>query len=244
MAPMETRNALGFRPLYRQARDVLVGRINYGTWQAGQAIPSEREIAADLGVSPGTARKALDEMSAESLVIRRQGRGTFVARHDEERILFQFFRMVPDSGERHFPEGRTISISVVKSGDAIAAHFGIAPKTSVIEIERVRLLNDRPCIHERIVLPRSLFPGIERNRDLPSNLYAYYSAQYGVTIARGTERLKAVAANARQADVLDVKPGTPTLQIERIALDVNGKPAEWRVSVCRTDQIHYVSDLR
>ncbi len=71
-----------------------------------------------------------------------------------------------------------------------------------------------------------------------------YSAQYGVTIARGTERLKAVAANARQAEVLDVKAGTPTLQIERIALDVNGKPAEWRLSVCRTDETHYVSDLR
>jgi GntR family transcriptional regulator len=235
---------LGYRPLYRQVKELLMKRLSDGSWSPGQLLPSEPEIAAGLGVSPGTVRKALDEMSAESLVIRRQGRGTFVARHDEERVLFQFFRMVPDSGERHFPEGRTISISVVKAGNAIADHLGIAPKTSVIEIERVRLLNDRPCIHERIVLPRSLFPGIERNKDLPNNLYAYYSAQFGVTIARGTERLKAVAANARQAEVLDVKPGTPTLQIERIAFDVNGTPAEWRVSVCRTDQTHYVSDLR
>lgn len=118
---------LGYRPLYRQVKELLMKRLSDGSWSPGQLLPSEPEIAAGLGVSPGTVRKALDEMSAESLVIRRQGRGTFVARHDEERILFQFFRMVPDSGERHFPEGRTISISVVKAGDAIAAHLGIAP---------------------------------------------------------------------------------------------------------------------
>ena len=78
MARTETRNGLGFRPLYRQARDVLVGRINDGIWQAGQVLPSEMEIAADLGVSQGTARKALDEMESENLVVRHQGRGTFV----------------------------------------------------------------------------------------------------------------------------------------------------------------------
>lgn len=112
MARMETRNALGFRPLYRQARDVLVGRINDGTWQAGQAIPSEHEIAADLGVSPGTARKALDEMESENLVIRHQGRGTFVARHDDARIIFQFFKLTPDSGEREFPGSKILRIDV------------------------------------------------------------------------------------------------------------------------------------
>jgi GntR family transcriptional regulator len=106
MSRLESRNALGFRPLYRQARDVLVGRINDGTWQAGQAIPSELEIAADLGISPGTARKALDEMESENLVIRHQGRGTFVARHDDARIIFQFFKLTPDSGEREFPSSK------------------------------------------------------------------------------------------------------------------------------------------
>src|SRR6478672_7519758 len=81
------QEALGFRPLYRQVRDVLVKRIADGVWQAGQMLPSEPDIAADLGVSPGTVRKALDEMTAENLVVRRQGRGTYVARHDDARIL-------------------------------------------------------------------------------------------------------------------------------------------------------------
>jgi GntR family transcriptional regulator len=238
------RVPLGYRPLYRQVKELLMQRLSDSTWSPGQLLPSEPEIAAGLGVSPGTVRKALDEMSAESLVIRRQGRGTFVARHDEERILFQFFRLIPDSGERRFPEGHTISVAVAKAADDVAARLGLAPRATVIAIERVRLLDGRPCIHERIVLPRSLFPGIERHKDLPNNLYAYYSAQFGVTIARGTERLKAVAADARQAQLLGARTGQPMLQVERVAFGVDGTPAEWRVSVCHTEQAHYLSELK
>ncbi len=236
--------SLGYRPLYRQVKELLVKRLSDGSWLPGQMLPSEPEIAAGLGVSPGTVRKALDEMSAESLVVRRQGRGTFVARHDEERILFQFFRLISDKGERRFPESRTISIAAAKADDVAAVRLGIAPKAPVIVIERVRSLDDLPCIHERIVLPRSLFPGIERHKDLPNNLYALYSAQYGVTIARGTERLKAIAADAQQSKFLDVKVGAPMLLIDRVALGVDGTPAEWRLSVCRTDHTHYLSDLK
>jgi GntR family transcriptional regulator len=236
--------SLGYRPLYRQVKELLIKRLGDGSWSPGQLLPSELEIAAGLGVSAGTVRKALDEMSAESLVIRRQGRGTFVARHDEERILFQFFRLVSDSGERRFPESRTISIMAAKADEVAAVRLGIGLKAPVIAIERVRSLDGRPCIHERIVLPRSLFPDIDRQKDLPNNLYALYSAQYGVTIARGTERLKAVAADARQAKLLNVKPGEPMLLIDRVALGVDGTPAEWRVSACLTDRTHYLSDLK
>jgi GntR family transcriptional regulator len=98
-----TAAGVGFRPLYRQVKDLLLRRLADGVWQPGQILPSEPEIAANLGVSQGTVRKALDEMTAENLLVRRQGRGTFVARHDEERILFRFFRLQSDTGERQFP---------------------------------------------------------------------------------------------------------------------------------------------
>src|SRR3954449_5070932 len=103
---------IGFRPLYRQVRDTLVRRIADGVWRPGQLLPSEPELAVDLGVSQGTVRKALDEMAAENLVIRRQGRGTFVARHDDARILFQFFKLLPDSGEKRFPESCVLSVQL------------------------------------------------------------------------------------------------------------------------------------
>ena len=116
---------VGFRPLYRQVKDVLVGRIAAGAWRAGEAIPSEVEIAAELATSQGTVRKALDEMTAERLVVRRQGRGTFVARHDDARILFQFFKLVPDAGERRFPESRVLSVETARASAEERTRLGL-----------------------------------------------------------------------------------------------------------------------
>ena len=232
----------GFRPLYRQVRDVLVKRIADGVWQAGQALPSEPEIAADLGVSQGTVRKALDEMTAQNLVVRRQGRGTYVARHDDARILFQFFKLVPDSGERTFPDSRCLEVK--KHADARAADvLGLKPRDPVVQIERVRSLRGEACVAERIRLPAALFRGIE-SRDLPNNLYELYASEFGVTIGRASEKLKAVAAEDWAATALGVPVGTPLLQVDRLAYDLDGRRVEWRVSLCRTETIHYWSDLR
>ncbi|HEX2137032.1 MAG TPA: GntR family transcriptional regulator [Microvirga sp.] len=233
---------LGFRPLYRQVRDVLVKRIADGVWQAGQALPSEPEIAADLGVSQGTVRKALDEMTAQNLVVRRQGRGTYVARHDDARILFQFFKLVPDSGERTFPDSRCLAVR--KLTDARAAEvLGLKPRDPVVRIERVRLLRGEACVAERIHLPAALFGGLE-SRDLPNNLYELYASEFGVTIGRASEKLKAVAAEEWPAAALGVPVGTPLLEIDRLAYDLDGRRVEWRVSLCRTETTHYWSDLR
>jgi GntR family transcriptional regulator len=238
-----SRAALGFRPLYRQVKDVLTRRIADGVWAAGGTLPSEFDIAADLGVSPGTVRKALDELAAENLVVRRQGKGTFVARHDDERILFQFFKLFPDTGERRFPDSRILSVDV-RAADADAARvLDLRKGARVIEIERVRMLVDTVCMVERITLPKARFPGIEK-RALPNNLYEMYRADFGVTIARASERLKALAANRREARHLDVAVGAPLLSIDRTAFAIDGAPVERRVSLCRTDTIHYLSDLR
>jgi GntR family transcriptional regulator len=236
--------ALGYRPLYRQAKEILLKRLAEGVWQPGQALPSEPELASDLGVSPGTVRKALDEMTAENLLVRRQGRGTFVARHDEARILFQFFKLVSDAGERRFPESRLLRLEAAKADAAAAGRLRIPQGAPVAAIERVRLLEDCPRVHEWIVVPGSLFPGLASRADLPNNLYELYASAYGVTIARATERLKAVAAGPRQAELLETERGHPLLAIDRLAFAVDGTPAEWRLSLCRTDAFHYASELR
>jgi GntR family transcriptional regulator len=233
---------LGFRPLYRQVRDVLVKRIADGVWQTGQLLPSEPEIAHDLGVSAGTVRKALDEMTAENLVVRRQGRGTFVARHDDARILFQFFKLTPDSGGREFPESRVLAVGLTTDPQA-ATLLDLKPRARIVRIDRARSLSGETCVVERIYLPAALFPGIER-QNLPNNLYEYYATGFGVTIGRASERLKAVPAGAHEAEVLGVTEGHPLLQIDRIAFALGERRAEWRVWLCRTDSVHYLSDLR
>lgn len=234
---------LGFRPLYRQVRDRLMRRIADGQWQPGQALPSEMQIAAEFGVSQGTVRKAMDEMAAEHILVRRQGRGTFVSEHTEQRVLFQYFKLVPDDGERAFPESVAIACTEGAASAEEAARLAIEQGAAVIRIRRVRSLRGTPCVSEGIVLPAALFPGLAE-AEIPNNLYALYAAQYGVTISRATEQLKAVPAALGDALALKVPVGTPVLRIDRVALTLDGIPAEWRVDFCRTDTIHYLSDLR
>ena len=234
---------LGFRPLYRQVRDVLVKRIVDNVWQPGELLPSEFEIAGDLGVSQGTIRKALDELEAEKFIVRRQGKGTYVARHDEARILFQFFKLIPDSGKSEFPESQIIDVTVATTDAEAAAALGLPASARVVQIERLRSLAARVCIIERIMLPRTLFPGIEK-RDLPNNLYELYRSDFRVTVVRAFEKLKAVAASKREAKHLGVKAGAPLLAIDRTAFALDGRPVEWRVSLCQTGKLHYLSDLR
>lgn len=233
----------GFRPLYRQVYEVLVRRIADGVWQPGQALPSEPEIAAGLGVSHGTVRKALDELAAENLVLRRQGRGTYVAAHDDARILFQFFKIVEDTGEHRFPESRILSVDVVEADAAVSQRLAIRLGVRVVKLDRLRSIGTKLCIFERIVLPKALFPGIEK-RTLPNNLYELYRSTFGVTIVRTTEKLKAIAASRTVAKHLGIEPAAPLLQIDRVAFGIDGRPAEWRLSQCLTDTVHYLSDLR
>ncbi len=218
-------------------------RIASGAWRPGEALPSEGELAAEIGVSQGTVRKALDAMEAETLVVRRQGRGTYVAGHDDARILFQFFKLVLDNDQHLFPESRVLNVKVRAADTRGAAVLNLRLGAKIVCIERVRSLAGQVCIVESIVLPGMLFPRLER-RVLPNNLYELYRAEFGVTIARATERLKAVAAGRREARHLGVAVGAPLLSVDRIALAIDGGPVEWRVSLCRTDSVHYLSDLR
>jgi GntR family transcriptional regulator len=233
---------LGFRPLYKQVRDRLTRRISDGRWKAGEMVPSEMQIAAELGVSQGTVRKALDDMTAAKLLLRRQGRGTFVATHDEARILFQFFKLQPDGAERVFPESEVLSVTAGGAHDDEASALKIYAGEPVIRIRRVRSLNGKPCIVETITLPAALFDGIEKE-PVPNNLYDMYARVYGVTVGGGSERIKAVAADAEAARALGVPPGAALMLIDRVAIALDGRPVERRLSLCDTAVMSYVTEL-
>jgi GntR family transcriptional regulator len=234
--------SMGFRPLYQQVRDTLTKRIAEGVWRGGEMVPSEFQIAAELGVSQGTVRKALDDMTAANLLVRRQGKGTFVASHDEARILFQFFKFKPDSGEAVFPESDVISVKTVKASEDEITRLHLRPNASVIHISRVRSLAGQRVIIENICLPLDLFDGLQQ-KDIPNNLYHLFADSYGVTISGGDESLKAVAAPVDIAQALGVAAGSPLLLVDRIAIAVDGRAVEWRRSYCTTDSVHYAIEL-
>lgn len=234
---------LGFRPLYRQVKAIFVRRLVEGVWSPGTALPSEGQLASEIGVSQGTVRKALDELAAENLLVRRQGRGTFVAEHDERRILFQFFKLVPDDGIPRFPDSRVLDIGEGEADERERAALALEPDERVLRIRRVRSLGSSPLVLETVILPARIFPGLP-DGPAPNNLYSLYATRYGITVAHARERLKAVALDAEQADHLRVEPGTPALAIDRIALSLDGSPVELRISLCLTQEAHYLSDLR
>jgi GntR family transcriptional regulator len=242
----EALDAAGFsyRPLYVQVKESLVRRLIDGAWQPGQLIPSEIELAREVGVSQGTVRKALDAMTDENLLVRRQGRGTFVAEPEEGRILFQFFRLVPDSGERSFPNSRIIGRKIGKASAAEAAALAMRAGADTIRIERVRTIEEKALVVETIILPAARFPGFDAIGEVPNNVYRLYSQRWGITIARASEKLKAVPATTSDAAQLGCAAGTPLLEVNRLAYDLEAKPVELRVSRCLTDGIHYSSDLR
>ena len=231
------------QPLYAQVKTLMMQRLIAGQWRPGEMLPSEFQLADEFGVSQGTVRKALDELTAENVVVRRQGRGTFVAEHDDHRALFHFFHLVGPDGERRLPESRLISVRKGLAGRLEAGRLDIGRGVPVIRIRRVRSLDGCPAIAETIAVPQKLFPDLADIREVPNTLYDFYEQRYGITIARAVERLAAVAADERDAKLLEVTRGAPLLEIDRTALALDGAPVEWRVSRCVTSNHHYRVEL-
>jgi GntR family transcriptional regulator len=233
-----------YRPLYRQVHDALVRQIAEGAWRPGEALPSEQALAARLGVSQGTVRKALDALAVEQVIERRQGKGTYVAEHTPERSLFRFFRLSHPDGTRATPETRDDETVKRRAGKPVELKkLGLEPGAAVVEIVRVRLIDALPAILERIVLPLALFPDIDKRGPLPNALYSLYQREYGQNIATANEELRADAAGKEDAKKLGVAPGTPLLHIERIGIGVDGTRVEWRVSRCDTRHLAYAVTL-
>ena len=240
LAPADTP---GYRPLHRQVYDVIVRRMAQGVWRAGDCLPSEQALARELGVSQGTVRKVLDALTAEKLLERRQGKGTFIAENTQERILFRFFRLAHPGGRRVTPEsgGETAKVRAAKAAEI--ARLELAKGDKVVEILRVRNVEGRPAVRERIVVPSRLFPDLEKRAPLPNTLYSLYQTAYGINITSAHEELRAVRADAEDARVLGVEEGAPVLCIERLALSLENLKVEHRTSRIASADLVYALTL-
>ena len=237
--------AKGSLSLYMQIKDLLAARIGRGDWLPGSMIPSEVQLARELGVSQGTVRQAITELVEKNILTRKQGRGTFVSTHDEDRALFHFFHITDDAGAKVLPESRVLHCRRKTASRKEASLLGLASKARIIHIERLRVLKDQPTILEIVVLPARLFGdlGLGRDSRLPNTLYQLYEKEYGITIYSARERLKAVAASPHDACLLRVEAGSPLLEIERVALTLDNSPVELRISRCNTARHCYENTI-
>ncbi len=235
----------GALPLYRQAKRALMQAIESGGWPAGTALPSETRLSASLGVSIGTVRRAVDELVADHILVRHQGRGTFVAMHDAQRFLFQFFHVERSDGLRESPVVELLSFERLRAEAEAAEALRLKEGDAVWVAENRLSLQGRPVVHDRIVLSAQVFKGLteRRLRERPGTIYQLYQSGFGITVVRAAERARAVAADRTAARVLGVSPGAPVMQVRRTALGFGDRPVEYRVSTINTARHDYVHVL-
>ena len=234
-----------YKPLYEQIKVLLTQSLIGGEWGPGDMIPSEIELASRYKVSQGTVRKAIDALSTEHILIRRQGKGTFVATHSAEGMKYRFLRLTSVDGQKEYLQNEFISCTKGKADVRMGQILDLKAGASIIEIKRLLTFSGRPLIYDHIIVPASPFKGLNGNRVEEKNgsMYSMYESEFGIRMIRAEERLKAVAASGEAAIALALLNGEPLLSIERVSFTYGDKPMEWRLGLCITDNHHYMNEL-
>jgi GntR family transcriptional regulator len=243
----------GTAPLYRQVKSALLRLLESGQLGPGETLPNETDIAKALQVSIGTLRKAVDELVHEHILVRRQGKGTFVAMHSKDRFLFQFFHVEPRPDvfdqrivqEREFPVVDNIGFAPGKATDSEAYALRLRTGDAVWRLDNALSLGGKNVVHDRIVIAQAMFKGLtpKRFQERPSTVYNLYQTDHGISVIRAQERARAVAVNAEVARVLGLRVGTPVMEVQRVALTFGERPVELRISTINTQEHDYVSLL-
>ena len=241
-----------FSPLYRQIASLITRSLQAGEWKPGEAIPSELDLAARYKVSQGTVRKAIDDLAASNLLVRRQGKGTFVATHAEETTQFRFLRLAPDSapgapkaGEREPLSRRFLDCRRQRAPAEVARAIGLAGGEAALQVRRLLYFRGQPVVLDDIWLPAALFKGLTSSRlsAYEGPMYGLFEAEFGVRMLRAEEQIRAVAADAAAAELLQVAAGAPLLSVERVSFTYDDRPVELRRGLYDTRTHHYRNEL-
>ena len=238
-------NSPSYRPLYDQIKVLLTQSLIGGEWRPGEMIPSEVDLAVRYKVSQGTVRKAIDSLATENILIRRQGKGTFVATHNEDRVQFRFLRLLPDDGDVHPHVSRLLECRRLRAPAEIARQLDLKPADPVVLIKRLLQFDGETTVFDEIWLPGAVFRGLtaERLAEYKGPLYAMFETEFGTRMIRASEKIRAVAADAAVAELLNVAPGFPLLSVERVSYTYGDRPVEVRRGWYVTTGYYYQNDL-
>ena len=232
-------------PLYKQIKKRITESLVMGLWHPGQSIPSEINLSQSYNVSQGTVRKAIDELTAEKILIRRQGKGTFVATHNEENNQLRFLRLTSNLGNKEKLDNQLLSFEKEKASNGLAKILGINNASTTISMKRVLTFNQKPLILDLIKVPASSFRGLtaEKVIEKKGSMYRMYEADFGIQMVQANEKIKAIKASNEAAKILGVAVNTPILSVERISYTYDSRPIEWRLGLCLTEDHHYATEL-
>ena len=224
--------------LYSQTAEILRSRIAHSVWKQGDRLPSESELCDEFGVSSITMRRAVATLVAEGLLVRLQGKGTFVSSdHAVIQGPPELTSFSQDMRARGWAaSARVVALRTERATDRIATKLGLLSGALVSVISRVRLANGQSVAIQTAHVPALLFPGLDKHDFSRQSLYEVFERDYGVKPAHATDVYNASVITDAEAAQLQVEPGTPAFRVERMTTDSTGRRIELVDSVIRGDR--------
>ncbi len=228
--------------LTQSCADAIAAAISGGAYSPGSQLPAEAQMASNLGVSRATLRDALRQLQDRGLIVRRHGRGTFVAKRPIPKDLnrnFGITAMIRSGGYR--PGTRGLQLREEAADRELALSLGLAPGDPVTVMERVRLANDRPVVWSSDAVPRRLLDlaDAEAMSGDDASLYGLLYKLHQITVYRGVAELSPKSATASLASLLQVRRGAPLLYIKQVDYDGSGTPVLCSVEYHVSDWISF-----
>ena len=221
------------RPLYKEVREQLTRSLVAGEWRPGAMLPSEPRLAERYSVGISTIRAAVRELELANVLVRAQGKGTFVARFDEREGVHRFLNVVREDGIAEAPYRRMLSFERIDAPPAIAEALHL-PRTAtggkVYKLSTLVSLAGKPIYHSNVFLSATMFPHLRRSHlpDGDKSLYSLYQQQFNVNVTRVVDSITAMTAPAIVAKLCDLRPGTPVLWLNRVSFTYNDQRVEVR----------------
>jgi GntR family transcriptional regulator len=227
--------------LYKKIKIEVTSILSSGALGANDPLPTEKQLAARFGASIGTVRRAMDDLVAEHVVVRQQGRGTFAATLDPERMLNRFWPIFRKDGVRRIPIVQTLSFDEGRADAEAAVALSLKRGEGVYRIVNLLLLDGNPVMVDDVCLPKKLYPDLNEQKIVSreTTMYGFYQSEFGINVVRILDRLRGAAASPEAARYLGVPIGTPLLDFARIAYTFDDTPVEFRKTVIHTERYEY-----
>jgi len=211
--------------------------------EVGQAIPSERRLCEQLGVSRLTLRAALDDLVREGHLTRRHGSGTYVSRPKiaQPLTLTSFSEDMRRRGM--VPGSHTLELAVMPAGARLGRRLQLSPEDQVVRVKRLRLADGEPMALEVLHVPAALVPGLTQADLENRSFYELMEERYGINIASATQTIEPTVTSAEESEALGVPLHSPAFLFERTTLTVSGRPMEFVRSFYRGDRYQLVTEL-
>jgi GntR family transcriptional regulator len=241
----EKINFESYIPYYIQLMDILKENVQVGTWAPGDQIPGEQELCELYGVSRTVVRQALRELELEGVINRRKGKGTFIALPKiSEGLVQKLTGFYQDMVERGLKPGtKVLHQEVGPVSEKVARFLEIQPGDQVIDILRLRFINEEPIQLVTTYIPFEICPALAIVDLTNLSLYEFLEKECGVFIAKGTRYIEAVPANDTEAALLGIERGAPLLMLDSISFSEGGRPIEYYHALHRGDRSRFEVEL-